>query len=121
MDIELVDVALAGVRRLVGLRHQEGAVHLQRCVGERAQKLELRVFLQRHQIQDQDLQWADVLGQRALFIHYEDIFLFKDRLCGQIILNANRHDLLFSFLSGKGQEILLRKDRDPEFSCLPVL
>ena len=90
-DIEIRDMTLTCVRRLVGTGHQKGAVHLERRVGERAEQLELRVFLERHQIQNQDLQRSYVLRHCAFLIHHKDVFLFQDGFRRQIVLNAYGH------------------------------
>ena len=90
-DIEIRDMALTRVRCLMRTGHQKGAVHLERRVGERAEQLKLRVFLERHQIQNQNLQRPYVLRHRAFLIHHKDVFLFQDGFRRQIVLNAYGH------------------------------
>ena len=90
-DHAVVAVVLHLVKGLVkslkvGSRHmggrvagslQQGHVHLQRGVGQQPGDLGLGGDLGGHQVQDQDLQRADVLCQCPLPVHDKDVFFIK--------------------------------------------
>ncbi len=70
---------------LMAGRLQQGHVHLQRGVGQQPGDLGLGGDLGGHQVQDQDLQRADMLGQRPLPVHDKDIFLVQGIVGGQVL------------------------------------
>ena len=75
----------------MGLGVHESDIHLQRCIGQRPQQLQLRILLYRHIVQDQYLQGTHVLMYRTEFVHDEYIFIFQYFLGRQIILCFDRH------------------------------
>ena len=77
--IERVQMAGRCIFRLVACHHQKGDINLQGGVGKGAQKLQLGIFFERHQIQDHNLQRTDVLMNRFLFFLICRAFLCADR------------------------------------------
>ena len=75
--IERVQMAGRCIFRLVACHHQKGDINLQGGVGKGAQKLQLGIFFERHQIQDHNLQRTDVLMNRSCLVHDEYIFAFE--------------------------------------------
>ena len=65
------------MRCLMAHRLQQGHVHLQRRVGQQPGDLGLGGDLGGHQVQDQDLQRADMLGRCPLPVHDKDVFLVQ--------------------------------------------
>ena len=92
--IELFQMRRGGVLALVRFGVHEGDVHLQRRIGEKAHELGLRFHLGGHEIKNGDLQWTDVLRERALVAHDEDVFALQCRICGDIFGNDDRHCFL---------------------------
>ena len=78
------------MRGLVGTHPHERDLDLERRVGEHAQKLQLRVLLDRHQVQDADLERTDVLVDRALLVLHEQVFFFQFLPHREIILDLYR-------------------------------
>ena len=68
-------------------------IHLQRCIRQCSQKLKLCFFLERHQIQNTDLQRSDFLTDCSSFVHDEYIFIFQYSLGGEVALYFNWHFL----------------------------
>ena len=64
--------------------HKKRNIHLQGCIGQCTQKLQLCILLYRHQIQDTYLYWSDILMHRSIFIHHKNIFILKNFFCWQI-------------------------------------
>ena len=64
---------------------------MQGGVGKHSGKLQLRVLLHRHQVQDTDLQGTDILVHGPVFIHHKNIFIFQYLLRRQIALYFDRH------------------------------
>ena len=77
-------------RRMAG-RLQQGHVHLQRGICQQTGDLGLGGDLGGHQVQDQDLQRADVLGKGALTMHDEDIFVVEGIVSRQGLGDDQRH------------------------------
>ena len=75
----------------MGLGVHESDIHLQWCIGQRPQQLQLRILLYRHIVQDQYLQGTHVLMYRTKFVHDEYIFIFQYLFGRQIILCFDRH------------------------------
>ena len=75
----------------MGAHPHESDVDLQRRVGQHSEKLELRLLFLGHQIQNTELQRADILMRSAVFIHYKQVFLFQYFLDRQVILYFDRH------------------------------
>ena len=76
--------------RSIGACLQQFDLHLQRRVGQHPQKLELRLLLLGHQIQNTELKRADILMRRAVFVNHEQVFLFQYFLDRQVILYFDR-------------------------------
>ena len=55
----------------MGLYGHEAYIYLQRGVGKGTKQLKLGLFLQRHQVQDQDVDRTDVLVHGTVLIHDE--------------------------------------------------
>ena len=80
-------------RRVAGRLHQ-GHVHLNGGIGQQAGDLGLGGDLGRHQVEDEDLQRADVLGKGALTVHDEDIFVVEGVVSGQGLGDDQRHSVV---------------------------
>ena len=72
--IKFVQMACRSILRLMAAHHHKSHVNLKRSIGEGTQKLQLCLFFQRHQIQNQDLNWADILMDCPVLIHNKYIF-----------------------------------------------
>ena len=83
--VEFQQVLLRRVFRGVGRGLHQLDLNLQRCVREAAQKLGLRHGLVGHQVENQDFERADVLMQRAVLGHHEDVLVFEHGSCRQRI------------------------------------
>ena len=79
------------VLRLVRLHLQQLQMHLQRGVSQKARQLRLGRDLRGHQVQQQDLQRADVLPFRAGFLHDEDILFIQCFNGRKAVGYADRH------------------------------
>ena len=79
------------VRCLMAHRLQQGHVHLQRGICQQTGDLGLSGDLGGHQVQDQDLQRADVLGKSALTMHDEDILVVEGIVSRQGLGDDQRH------------------------------
>ena len=97
--VEFFKVRRRRVLALVRLGVHERDVDLQRRIGEKAHELRFRFHLGRHEIQDGDLQRADVLRERPLVAHNENILLLERRISGYILGNDDRHCSLLLFCS----------------------
>ena len=75
-------------------RLQQGHVHLQGGICQQTGDLGLGGDLGGHQVQDQDLQWADVLGKGALTMHDEDIFVVEGIVSRQGLGDDQRHSVV---------------------------
>ena len=64
---------------------QEKNIHLKRGIGKAPQDLELGLLLVGHQIQDDDLQWSDVLILRTRTVHDEYVFVLQSFRCRKLI------------------------------------
>ena len=82
------------VRCLMAHRLQQGHVHLQRRVGQQPGDLGLGGDLGGHQVQDQDLQRADMLGRCPLPVHDKDVFLVQCIVSRQSLGNDQRHSVV---------------------------
>ena len=82
------------VRCLMAHRLQQGHVHLQRRVGQQPGNLGLGGDLGGHQVQDQDLQRADMLGRCPLPVHDKDVFLVQGIVGRQSLGNDQRHSVV---------------------------
>ena len=80
-----------GVLALVRLGIDEGDVDLQRRVGQKAHELRFRLHLGGHQVQNGDLQRADVLREGALVVHDKYIFRLECGVRGDIAGNDDGH------------------------------
>ena len=113
--VKFIQMTHRSILGLMALHCHKSHIYLQRSVGKGTQKLQFCLLLQRHQIQDQDLNRTDILMGCTGFIHHKYIFFFQNFFYGQIALYLNRHSfspfsLLFSsylpgLLSCKFQEI----------------
>ena len=97
--IKLIEVTRRRILCLMGTGTHEGNIQLQRCVRQGAQKLQLRILLQRHEIQDHNLQGTDLLQIRLILPHYKNVFPVQNLPCREIILNPYRHLFFPAFLS----------------------
>ena len=79
--------------RMAG-RLQQGHVHLQRGVGQQPGDLGLGGDLGGHQVQDEDLQRADMLGKGALPVHDKDVFFVQGIVGGQGLWDDQRHSFV---------------------------
>ena len=79
------------VRCLMADRLQQGHVHLQRRVGQQPGDLGLGGDLGGHQVQDQDLQRADMLGRCPLPVHDKDVFLVQCIVGGERFRDDEGH------------------------------
>lgn len=79
--IERLQVIFGHVRRLVAHRAQQLDLDLQRGVGQLSHNLRLGGDLCGHEVQDEHAQGANVLMQRAVLGHDEDV-LALERLGG---------------------------------------
>ncbi len=77
--------------RLVRGDPHERDLQLQGRVGEHAQKLQLRVLLDRHQVEDADLKRTDILVGSPKLIHQKEVLVLENLLDRQIVLNLDRH------------------------------
>jgi hypothetical protein len=57
--------------------------HLQRGVGKQSQQLRLSSDLRRHQVQNCNAQWTDILMKGAFLVHHENILVFERRAGGE--------------------------------------
>ena len=62
-------------------RLQKIDLDLQRRIGKLTQDLRFRFDLGGHQVQDEHAQGANILMDRAMFGHHEDILTFKHACC----------------------------------------
>ena len=76
--IEFIQMTDRSVSCLMALHCHKSHIHLQRCVGERTQKLKLCLLLEWHQVQDQDLDRTNVLMHSPSLVHNEYIFSFQN-------------------------------------------
>ena len=75
-------------RRILGcmtLDFHERDFHLKRCIGEQTHKICLRGNLQRHQVQDNDAQRADVLLRGAGVVNNKYVLFFQQLYRRQLI------------------------------------
>ena len=73
--IERFEVCCRNVGRRMAGRLQQGHVHLQRGICQQTGDLGLGGDLGGHQVQDQDLQRPNMLGEGALAVHDKDVLL----------------------------------------------
>lgn len=84
-------VILVGIMRLIAGSAQQLHRYLKWCVGELAQDLGLGHDLRRHQVEDQDIQRANVLMHGPIFCHDEDILAFQCRAGGKGVWDFDGH------------------------------
>ena len=84
---------LGGILGAVGGDHHQLQMHLQRRVAQQTAELGLRDDLRGHEIQQHDLQRADVLGLCPGLSHDENVFLLQNARCRQVVGNLNGHTL----------------------------
>ena len=78
--IELIEMRGVGVLRLVGRHGHKGDLRLNRKVRQHTENIKLCILLQRHQVQNRDPQWSDLLRLRPFLIHHEDVLVLQDML-----------------------------------------
>ena len=78
--VELIEMGGVGMLRLVGRHGHKGDLRLNREVRQHAEDIELRVLLQRHQVQNRDSKRSDLLRLRSLLIHHKDVLVLQDML-----------------------------------------
>ena len=88
-------MVLVGVVGLIAGGAQQLHRHLKRGVGELAQDLGFGYDLRGHQVQNEHIQWTDVLVHGPVFCHDEDILAFQRRTGGKGVwdLDGHRWDL----------------------------
>ena len=80
-----------GVFRFVGFRMNQFQLHLQGRIAQKTGELGLRVDLGGHEIEQQDFQRTDVLGDGTRLGHNENIFFGKSLYCRQLVGNLDGH------------------------------
>ena len=96
--IKLVQMSDGGVHGYMAVHFHKGHIHLQGRVGQRTQQMQLRVLLDRHQVQNTDLQRTHVLMQGPVLVHDKNIFIIQNIPCGKIALYFNRHFFILQVL-----------------------
>ena len=91
LQIRFVQIGIVRMGCFPG--HGTGKVHfdLQWTVSQQPQQLQLRGFLQGHQVQDQDLQRADILGHGPLLRNGDNSFFLQVFHCRQLVCDFHRH------------------------------
>ena len=89
--VELEHVFLRGVFAHIGAGLHELQLHLQGRVAQQTGELGLRRNLGGHEIQQQNLQRADILRHGPVFGHDKDVFVFQYIGCGEQIRYFDRH------------------------------
>ena len=93
LPIKTAQIGRLGVAwRIAGGRHQDH-LDLQWRISEQPCKLDLSVLFLRHQIQQQQPQWTDILLCGGLLGDDVDGFGLERIKCWQIIWNTNWHNL----------------------------
>ena len=82
---------LGGVAGNMGARVHQFDLYLQRGIAQQAGKLCFRVDLCGHQVQDEQLQRADILRDGTRFGHHEDVFFRERPDGGQLVWNLDGH------------------------------
>ena len=80
--------------RIAGCCHQR-QFNLQRRVAQQPRKLNFRFFLFRHQIEQQDTQWPDILTHRFIADDQIDVFFFQNGTGRKVMLNFDGHRDVF--------------------------
>ena len=83
-DIKGIQMAGRCIFGFMACHRHKRHVHLKRRIGQRTQQLKLCLFFQRHQIQDQNLQRANILMNRPVFVHDKYIFPLQNFFGRQI-------------------------------------
>ena len=114
-------------RRMAG-RLQQGHVDLNGRIGQQAGDLGLGGDLGRHEVQDEDLQRTDVLGERPFPVHDEDVFLVEGIVGGKSLGDDQRHSVVapfdgFSgkFLSASGDAFFTGRGRNRQMALTVFL
>ena len=98
------------VLRRMALYLHERDFQLQRSIGEQAHQIGLRGNLQRHQVQDDNPQRADVLPRGARSIDDKDVFLLQQVDGGKPVRQIQRHNrFVFYIKKRKGTQICRSK------------
>ena len=92
--IEGLEVCRRDMGGCVAGRLHQGHVHLNGGIGQQAGNLGLGGDLGGHQVEDEDLQRADVLGKGALTVHDEDVFVVEGIVSGQGLGDDQRHSVV---------------------------
>ena len=77
----------------IGARVDKRHIYLKRRVAQEPEQLCLGLHLCRHQIDDRDVDRADVLRPRAMGVHHEDVLFGQLVVRGQFFGNDYRHRL----------------------------
>ncbi len=88
--VELHQV-VGGVRGLVGGDAHEVHAHLQRRLGDEAQDLRLGLDLGGHEVEQADVERANLLLAGHVFLKREDALLLQNALGGQAVGNVDGH------------------------------
>ena len=98
--VEGQHMLLGGVAGFMGGGLEQLQLHLQGGVADEAGDLGLRLDLLGHEVEHEDMQGTDILGDGASLGHHEDVFLEQRIGCGEKIGNFNGHgDSPFRFIS----------------------
>ena len=89
--IELVQIDSGGIFGGVTFGGEENGFDLDGRVAEQPEELRFRGFLGGHQVEDGDVQRANVLRQSAALIHDEDVFLGQNRRGGEAVGDVYGH------------------------------
>ena len=92
--IEAKKMLLGGIFGLVGAGMHQLQMYLQGGVAQQSGKLGFRCNLGGHQVQQNDLQGTDILGNRPVLGHYKNILLLQDIHCRKIVGNLNRQSFV---------------------------
>ena len=90
-SIKLRQIIHRRMARRIGFRINKIHFDLKRAVSQQAQQLRFRDILDRHQVQNQNLQRTDILTVRPVSIHHKDVLPFKNMRCRQRIRYFYRH------------------------------
>ena len=91
LQIGFVQIGIIRVGRLPGNGAGKIYFDLQGAVTQQTQQLQLRRFLQGHQIQDQNLQGTDILRHRPFLRNGNDPFLLQIFYSRQLVCDFYRH------------------------------
>jgi hypothetical protein len=80
-----------GVWRYVICDSDEGQLHLKRRRADQARELCFGRDLVGHQVQEPNMERADILPHRVGFLHDHHAFVFENPAGGEIVVNLDGH------------------------------